>query len=74
MTGILNHDQVGAANAAPLTWSFLSACYAALPWNRLPAERPGRGGGVHCVQKHEISHRSEIYLMLGLMSMEAPDV
>jgi hypothetical protein len=29
---------------------------------------------VHCVQWHEISHRGEIYLMLGMMSMEALDV
>jgi uncharacterized damage-inducible protein DinB len=26
------------------------------------------------VLEHEISHRGEIYLMLGLMGMEAPDV
>jgi len=39
-----------------------------------PIERSGRGVSVHCVQRHETSHRGEIYLMLGLMGMEAPDV
>jgi hypothetical protein len=39
-----------------------------------PAGRSGQGVFVHCVQEHEISHRGEIYLMLGLMGMEAPDV
>ena len=29
---------------------------------------------VHCVQQHEAHHQGEIYLMLGLMGMEAPDV
>jgi hypothetical protein len=39
-----------------------------------PAERSRRGVFVHCVQWYELSHRGEIYLMLGLMGMEAPDV
>jgi hypothetical protein len=71
---ILNQDRVGATMAAPLTWPVLSACFAALPWNRLPAARSRREVFAHCVQEHEIHHRGEIYLMLGLMGMEAPDV
>ena len=39
-----------------------------------PAGRMGRVVFVRCVQQHEISHRGEIYLMLGLTGMEAPDV
>ena len=39
-----------------------------------PTGRSGQGIFVHCVQWHEIHHRGEIYLMLGLMGMEAPDI
>ncbi len=39
-----------------------------------PTGQIGRVFSVHCVQLHEISHRGEIYLMLGLTGMEAPDV
>jgi uncharacterized damage-inducible protein DinB len=31
-------------------------------------------GFLSSVQQHEIHHRGEIYLMLGLMGMQAPDV
>jgi uncharacterized damage-inducible protein DinB len=42
----------------------------AAPWgNKLPLRWI-----VWHVLEHEISHRGEIYLMLGLMGMEAPDV
>jgi uncharacterized damage-inducible protein DinB len=39
-----------------------------------PAARSRKEVFVRCVQQHEVHHRGEIYLMLGLMGMEAPDV
>jgi uncharacterized damage-inducible protein DinB len=42
----------------------------ATPWG----EEISLGWIVWHVLEHEISHRGEIYLMLGLMGMEAPDV
>ena len=41
-----------------------------LPWGA----RVTMGWAVWHVLEHEIHHRGEIYLMLGLMGMEAPDV
>ena len=51
-------------------------CARSCTWaeHPLPAGRTGQGIFVHCVQEHEVHHRGEIYLMLGLMGMEAPDV
>lgn len=39
-----------------------------------PAGHTKRGGPISSVQDHEIDHRSDIYLMLDLMGMEAPDL
>jgi uncharacterized damage-inducible protein DinB len=41
-----------------------------LPWGR----QTSMGWAVWHVLEHEIHHRGEVYLMLGLMGMEAPDV
>ncbi len=41
-----------------------------LPWGN----QVSMGWAVWHVLEHEIHHRGEIYLMLGLMGMEAPDV
>jgi len=41
-----------------------------LPWG----EQISLGGVVWHVLEHEIHHRGEVYLMLGLMGLEAPDV
>ncbi|MFN2292195.1 MAG: DinB family protein [Anaerolineae bacterium] len=59
------------------TWAFLAKTDVAdldriidMPWGaQLPLEWI-----VWHVLEHEIHHRGEIYLMLGLMGMEAPDV
>jgi uncharacterized damage-inducible protein DinB len=41
-----------------------------LPWGA----QVSMGWAVWHVLEHEIHHRGEIYLMLGLLGMEAPDV
>jgi uncharacterized damage-inducible protein DinB len=48
----------------------LFAQVCSLPWGA----QTSLGWAVWHVLEHEIHHRGEVYLMLGLMGMEAPDV
>mgnify|MGYP001046616747 CR=1 FL=1 len=59
---------------AGASFAFLSTRSDAWAKPSFPAGRSTRGVFVHCVQQYEVHHRGEIYLMLGLMGMEAPDV